>query len=73
MIEKLLKHGGVLAEQRLTGIKSEIKAALAEELPDDVRIVETSDGIRLEASGLRDRLIENSSLRDVAFLVRGAG
>lgn len=73
MMEKLIKRGGMLADQRLAKVISAIKTVLAEELPDDVRIIETTGGIRLEASRLKDRLIENSSLRDVAFLVRGAG
>ncbi|AMO72779.1 hypothetical protein [Sphingorhabdus sp. M41] len=70
MMEKLQKRGEAIAEQRLARARTEIKSALAEELPDDVRIAETAGGIRVEARRLKRRLIENSSLRDVAFLMR---
>ena len=70
MMEKLQKRGEAIAEQRLARAKSEIKTALAEELPGDVRVTETAGGIRVEARRLKRRLIENSSLRDVAFLMR---
>lgn len=70
MMEKLQKRGEAIAEQRLGRARSEIKSVLADELPDDVRIVETEDGIQLEAPRLGARLIENSGLRDVAFLMR---
>tara|TARA_R110001606_G_scaffold10272_8_gene44128 strand:- start:445 stop:666 length:222 start_codon:yes stop_codon:yes gene_type:complete len=70
MMEKLQKRGETIAEQRLAGARAEIKSVLAEELPDDVRVTETDEGIRVEALRLGARLIENSSLRDVAFLMR---
>ena len=72
MMEKLQKRGEVLAEQRLADAKSEIKSVLAEELPDDVQIVETDQGIQMQAPRLGARLIGNSSLRDIAFLMRAA-
>ncbi len=72
MMEQLHKRGEALAEQRLAGAKSEIKSILAEELPDDVRVIETDQGIAVEARHLGARLIGNSSLRDVAFLMRAA-
>ena len=70
MMEKLQKRGEVLAEQRLADAKSEIKSVLAEELPDDVQIVETDQEIQMQAPRLGARLIGNSSLRDIAFLMR---
>ncbi|VWX61279.1 hypothetical protein [Sphingorhabdus sp. 109] len=70
MMEKLQKRGEAIAEQRLTRARTEIKSALAEELPDDVQVSETGEGIGVEARRLKQRLIENSSLRDVAFLMR---
>ena len=72
MMEKLQKRGEVLAEQRLADAKSEIKSVLAEELPDDVQIVETDQEIQMQAPRLGARLIGNSSLRDIAFLMRAA-
>ena len=70
MMEKLKKRGETIAEQRLVRAKSEIKSLLAEELPGDVRVSETGEGVRVEARRLKQRLIGNSSLRDVAFLMR---
>ncbi|WP_417593458.1 hypothetical protein [Parasphingorhabdus sp.] len=70
MMEKLQKRGVDLAEQRLDRVKSEIKSVLAEELPGDARVTETTKGIEVEACRLGEQLIENSSLRDVAFLMR---
>lgn len=72
MMEKLQKRGEVLAAQRLAEARSEIKSVLAEELPDDVQVMETDQGIQLEAPRLGARLIGNSSLRDIAFLMRAA-
>jgi predicted DNA-binding protein (UPF0278 family) len=70
MMEKLQKRGEAIAEQRLAGARTVIKSMLAEELLDDVRVTETDEGITVEAPRLGARLIENSSLRDVAFLMR---
>ncbi|WP_424431541.1 hypothetical protein [Parasphingorhabdus sp.] len=70
-MEKLLKRGEIIAEQRLSNTKSEIKSALADELPNDARISINTVGVLIEAPRLKERLIENSSLRDVAFLMRG--
>ncbi|ATW03614.1 hypothetical protein [Sphingorhabdus sp. YGSMI21] len=70
MMEKLQKRGEAIAEQRLARAKSEIKSVLVEELPADVRVTETGEGVRVEARRLKQRLIGNSSLRDVAFLMR---
>lgn len=71
MMEKLSKRGEVIAERRLVHVKSEIKSALAEELSGDARVSITMAGVLVEGSRLKDRLIGNSSLRDVAFLMRG--
>lgn len=72
MMEKLQQRGEALAEQRLAEAKSEIKSVLVEELPDDVQVVETELGIQVQAPRLGARLIGNSSLRDIAFLMRAA-
>ncbi len=72
MMEKLRRRGEVLAEQRLAEAKSEIKSVLAEEVPDDVQVVETEQGIQVQAPRLGARLIGDSSLRDIAFLMRAA-
>lgn len=71
MMERLLKRGEAIAEKRLADAKSEIKSVLAEELSGDARIIETAAGVLVEAPRLKQQLIGNSSLRDVAFLMRG--
>ena len=71
MMEKLSKRGQAIADQRLVQVKSEIKSALAEELPGGARVSIIPTGLLVEAPHLKERLIGNSSLRDVAFLMRG--
>lgn len=71
MMENLRKRGEMLAEQRLARARSEINAALVDELPGDVRIVESAAGIELEARRLQQRLSEHGGLRDIGFLMRG--
>ncbi|MEH6660763.1 MAG: hypothetical protein V7679_03855 [Parasphingorhabdus sp.] len=71
MMEKLSKRGEAIAEQRLVHAKAEIKSALANELPGDARVSISSTGVLVEGPRLKERLIGNSSLRDVAFLMRG--
>lgn len=71
MMEKLQRRGEMIVGQRLVRVKSEIKSALAEELPADARIIETAGGVQVEARRLQQRLLENGSLRDIAFLLRG--
>jgi hypothetical protein len=70
MMERLRKRGEMLAERRLALVKVEIGAVLAAELPGDVRISETGEGITLAARGLKARLLADSSLRDIPFLMR---
>jgi len=72
MMEKLQKRGERIAKRRLDHAKSEIKSVLAAELPEDMQVAETADGIQVEARRLRQLLPENSTLRDVAFLMRAA-
>ena len=71
MMENIQKRGEMIAEQRLAAIESEIQSALTGELPGDARIIETAAGIEIKARRLKQQLIENSSLRDIAFLMRG--
>ncbi|MEH6715309.1 hypothetical protein [Parasphingorhabdus flavimaris] len=70
MMEKLQQRGEALGEQRLIRAKTEIKSTLAQELPADVQVIETEEGVVVEAPRLGARLIGNSSLRDIAFLMR---
>lgn len=70
MMEKLQKRGEVIAHQRLVRLKSEVKSVLTDELPADVRITETADGLQMDARRLKQRLLEHSSLRDIGFLLR---
>lgn len=70
MMEQLRSRGEAIAKRRLVRARSKMAAALAEDLPDDVRIGKSADGIRIEGRRLMQRLMENSSLRDIAFLTR---
>jgi len=72
MMEKLQKRGEVIAQERQAAVKSEIKSVLMDDLPEDVRITEIPEGIQIEARRMKQRLLENSSLRDIGFLMRGA-
>ncbi|PIX65917.1 MAG: hypothetical protein COZ43_08475 [Sphingomonadales bacterium CG_4_10_14_3_um_filter_58_15] len=71
MMEKLQRRGEMIAGQRLVRVKSEVKSVLMDELPADVRITETADGLQVEARRLKRRLLEHSGLRDIGFLMRG--
>ena len=71
MMEKLRKRGDAIIEQRLVDTRSEIKSVLGEELPGDIHISEIATGVLIEGARLKERMIANSSLRDVAFLMRG--
>ena len=71
MMEKMIRRGEKLAEKKAARARAELKSALQEELPDHISIEETGDGVELRAKNLSHDLIENSSLRDVAFLMRG--
>ena len=70
MMERLQRRGEVLAEQRLARAKVEIGAALAAELSGDVRISETGEGVVLSGRQLKARLLSDSGLRDIPFLLR---
>ncbi len=71
MMEKLKHKAESLAEAKVQKTRVDIKTVLAEELPDAVSVEETSDGIMVSSRGLGRKVIDNSSLRDVAFLMRG--
>ncbi|GAA0488379.1 hypothetical protein GCM10009096_34130 [Parasphingorhabdus litoris] len=61
----------VLAEAKLQKTKATLKEALAEELSDKLSVEETSDQVVVSGHMLGQDLLHNSSLRDVAFLMRG--
>lgn len=71
MMENLRKRGELLANQQAAKVQAKVKAVLTDELPYHVVISENRDGIVVEAPNLEDQLIGDSSLRDVAFLMRG--
>lgn len=71
MMENLRERGELLANQQAAKVQAKVKAVLTDELPDHVVISENRDGIVVEAPNLEDQLIGDSSLRDVAFLMRG--
>ena len=72
MMERLRKRGETLVERRLAQVRSEVRGELAEEVPDDIRIEETADGVAITGRRLHERLIESGGLRDIGFLMRGA-
>ena len=72
MMERLQKRGEVLAERRVARARAEIGAVLTAELPDDLQIGETGEGIEIAGRRLKARLLADSSLRDIGFLIRGA-
>ncbi len=71
MMEKLLKKGAKLAENRRDKSRHEIKSALEQVLPEYISVEEIPDGLAVQSPDLGEELIVNSSLRDVAFLMRG--
>lgn len=70
-MDKLKHKAETLAEAKVQKTKADVKAALAEELPDAVSVEETNDGVAVFGHQLGRNIIDNSSLRDVAFLMRG--
>ncbi len=71
MMDRLLQKGKRLAEQKKAKARWEVKAALDESLPDHVVIEEQGDGLLVKGPNLSEQISDNSSLRDVAFLMRG--
>ncbi|QTD57558.1 hypothetical protein [Parasphingorhabdus cellanae] len=70
-MENLIRKAEAVAARELQKTKAEMQAALDQELPEDVSVAETRDGIVVAGRGLGAEIIENNSLRDVAFLMRG--
>jgi len=72
MMEKVEERAFSLVEQHVEQRKAAVVSTLRTELPGDVVVTETSEGITLQAKGLSQRLLDDSGLRDVAFLIRNA-
>lgn len=70
-MDKLKQKAESLAEAKVQQAKTDVKAALVDELPGQLLVEDTSDGVAVSGPGLRAEMIDNSSLRDVAFLMRG--
>jgi len=70
-MEKLKKKAETLAEAAAHKARAEAKAALAEELSPHLSITETDEGVAVSGRDLHREMIEQASLRDVAFLMRG--
>ncbi|MEP3451248.1 MAG: hypothetical protein ABJN65_16445 [Parasphingorhabdus sp.] len=70
-MDRLLQRGKLLAEQKKTIVRLEVKTALDEALPDHIVTEERRDGIAINGPNLSEKIADNSSLRDVAFLMRG--
>ena len=71
MMDKLIAKGEQLADVKTAHARSEVKSLLRDELPDHFSVEETGDGVAVKAKNLSDEIIDNSSIRDVAFLLRG--
>lgn len=72
MMEKVEERALSLVAQRVEQRKTAVVLALEAALPGDVVVTETSEGIALQAEGLSQRLLDDSGLRDIAFLLRSA-
>ncbi len=70
-MEKLKNKAESLAEATVEKTRADVKAALDEELPDRFSIEETDEGVIVSGGGIGAEMVENNSLRDVAFLMRG--
>ena len=70
MMERVSARALLLVDQQVDQFKAGGVATLAAALPEDVVVTETSEGIVLRAKGLSPRLLEDSGLRDVAFLMQ---
>lgn len=70
-MDRLIQKGERLAKRREAKVRLDVKTALQDELPDHVTIEEQSESVVVEGYGLAEQIVENSSLRDVAFLMRG--
>lgn len=70
-MNKLIQKGRQLAKQKEAETRLDVKTALRDALSDDFAIEEQSEAIVVKGSGLSEQIVDNSSLRDVAFLMRG--
>ena len=70
MMEQVRKRGEALAERHMVRVRAEIGVALAAELPGDVQISETGEGVVLSGRRLKARLLADSGLRDIPFLLQ---
>jgi predicted TIM-barrel enzyme len=70
-MENLKQKAKALAEAKAKKTKAEVKAALLKELRDTISVEEASDAVVISGPRLGEEIVNNSSLRDVAFLMRG--
>ncbi len=70
-MDKLKRKGEALAQARVQQAKAGLKAVLLGELSHDISVEETEDGVAVSGRQLGKEMIDNSGLRDVAFLMRG--
>ncbi|MEP2103214.1 MAG: hypothetical protein ABJP02_18200 [Parasphingorhabdus sp.] len=70
-MENLKRKAEGLAASKVEKTKAQLKMALVKELPGEVSVEETSGGVVVSDRHLGSEIIDNSSLRDVAFLMRG--
>lgn len=74
-MDKLKRKGQERAEAKVQKTKAALKAVLRDELRaelrNDISVEDTEDGVVVSSRRLGKEMIDNSSLRDVAFLMRG--
>ncbi len=70
-MNKLKQKAENVADAAVQKAREDVRTALAEELSGDLTIEETDDGVVISGPDLGAKIVTGSSLRDVAFLMRG--
>lgn len=69
-MQKLIKKAEDLAQREQNAKLAVTKSELRTALPDDVSVEQIGTDIEIKGKRLSQELIDNSALRDVAFLLR---
>jgi len=68
---KLIEKGKMLGDAKARRTQQEVKAALIADLPEHLAVEDEGDAIIVRGRDLGRDILDNSSLRDIAFLMRG--
>lgn len=71
MIGSLLARAKAIGQAAAEQKQTELLEVLETAAPPHVDVVQSSEGVTLKSARLGDDLIENSGIRDVAYLLRG--